>query len=94
MSEEQESLTLKWGTLKGYRCQEGTEFHRLLGEYHKLGVCLSAAAQRDTPEQQELLCKMVDAVPGDIYLDWDGKYVSKEAAKKYIREYHNGGDDA
>jgi hypothetical protein len=23
----------------------------------------------------------------EIFLDWDGKYVSKEAAKKYVMEY-------
>ena len=43
--------------------------------------------QHDTEEQKTILCELIDIVPGDIYLDWDGVYVSKEAAKKYVMEY-------
>lgn len=44
--------------------------------------------QRDTASQKQAICDIIDALDNDtVYLDWDGKYVSKSEAKKYIREY-------
>lgn len=82
-----DALTLKWGTLKAWNLtsEKGKE---LLREYFDLGNCGSAMAQHDTPEQKDLICQMIDECGADeIYLDWDGKYVSKEEAKKYVMEY-------
>ena len=81
---EKEHLTLKWGTLKAW------EFHsskakKLLEEYHEIGASLSVAMQKDTPRQKKIICELIDV--GNfkkVYLDWDGKYVSKEKAKKYV----------
>jgi len=86
MSEKQDYVTLKWGTLKAWRftSKKGKE---LFKKYCDLGSSLSAMAQRDTPEQKQLICEMIDIVPGDIFLDWDDKYVSKKEAKKYVMEY-------
>lgn len=79
-------ITLKWGTLKSWKLTtpKGIE---LLKRYKDIGSSFSAMHQHDTPEQIQLICEMIDLVPGDIYLSWDGKDVSKEAAKKYVREY-------
>ncbi len=79
-------ITLKWGTLKSWKLtsKKGLE---LLKKYNKIGSSFSAISQRDTPEQKKLICKMIDTVPGEIHLEWDGKDVSKEEAKKYVIEY-------
>jgi hypothetical protein len=84
MSEEY--LTLKWGTLKSWnvKSEKGRE---LLKKYFDEGASMSAMLQKDTPEQKDVLCELIDIMPSDIYLDWDDEYVSKEAAKKYVMEY-------
>lgn len=80
-------ITLKWGTLKAWdlNSDKGLE---LLRKYHEIGMSMSAMAQKDTPEQKELICQMIDECNAEtIYLDWDDKHASKEEAKKYVREY-------
>jgi hypothetical protein len=80
-------LSLKWGTLKSWKlCSEkGKE---LLRRYFDIGASMSAMAQDDTPEQKDLICQMIDECDAPtIYLDWDGIDVSKDEAKKYVREY-------
>ena len=88
--EDQDYITLKWGTLKSWRLKSG-KGKELIEQYYKLGVSLSAMAQVDTLEQKQVICEMIDIVPGDIYLDWDGEYISKEAAKKYVMKYGKRG---
>lgn len=79
-------IILKWGTLKGWGW--GSEkMKSLLEQYFAIGSSVSAIAQKDTPEQKDLICKMIDCMPGKVYLDWDGKYVTKKEAKKYVLEY-------
>ncbi len=82
-------LTLKWGTLKSWNVEEDNEQGvKLLKEYFEIGSSISAMCQKDTPRQKEIICEMIDLCDGDtIYLDWDGKDVSKEEAKKYVLEY-------
>lgn len=86
VEQEGDSLTLKWGTLKSWdiRSEAG---RALLRRYADIGSSLSGMMQRDTPEQKEIICQLIDGCAGDIYLDWDGKYVSKEEAKNYVRNY-------
>ena len=79
-------ITLKWGTLKSWKISSEKGFGALK-KYAEIGSSPSAMSQRDTPEQKTLICEMIDTVPGEIYLDWDGEYISKEAAKKYVMEY-------
>ena len=82
-----DSITLKWGTLKAWdiKTPAAIEFLR---QWNALGQSASAMMQHDTPEQKELLCKLIDASDIEtVYLDWDGKDVSKEEAKDYIRNY-------
>ena len=83
----QDSISLKWGTLKSWRLhsEKGKE---LLKRYHEIGSSASAMCQNDTDEQKDLICQMIDECDADtIYLDWDDVYVSKEDAKKYILNY-------
>lgn len=86
MSEEQDHIALKWGTLKAWKVStpKGRE---LLTRYYDIGSSPGAMTQHDTQEQKQIICGLIDEVPGEIYLDWDGKYVSKEEAKKYVLEY-------
>ena len=82
-----ESLSLKWGTLKAWNFKSD-KAKALLREYDEEGSSMSAMMQRDSSRQKEIICELIDVGDFDkVYLDWDGKYVSKEEAKKYVREY-------
>jgi hypothetical protein len=81
-------LTLKWGTLKSWDFTHSEKGQELLKEYNEIGSSFSAMAQRDTPRQKEIICELIDLCDGDtIYLDWDGKDVSKDEAKAYVIDY-------
>ena len=86
---DEDYITLKWGTLKAWKLtsEKGKE---LIREYAEIGSSLSAMVQHDTPRQKQLICEMINEVPGDIFLDWDEVYVGKEEAKRYINEYGSG----
>jgi hypothetical protein len=85
MSEE---LDLKWGTLKGWNLNEGSPAHVLMEQYLNEGSSMSAMLQHDTENQKRLILEIIDAVDTDqIYLDWDGKYISKDEAKEYVLGY-------
>jgi hypothetical protein len=71
-------IVLKWGSLKRWRVTS-KEGKKLQAQFFE--------TEYGTPEQKEIVCKMIDTVPGKIYLDWDGVYVSKKDAKKYVMEY-------
>lgn len=82
-----EHLILKWGTLKGWKFNEGSPAYKAAEKYFAGGVSMSAMAQRDTDEQKAALCEMIDALDGEIWNDWEGEVMSPEAAKKYVMEY-------
>jgi hypothetical protein len=83
-----EQLTLKWGTLKGWKLDEDGPAFAAIKRYHEDGVALGAAQQRDTAAQKQAICDIIDALDADtVYLDWDGKHVSKDEAKKYVLGY-------
>ena len=84
-----EWLSLKWGTLKGWDVKDGGPAMAALRRYHEVGpVSMSAAMQHDTEEQKKCLCEAIDALDAEtVYLDWDGKDVSKDEAKRYVMEY-------
>lgn len=85
---ETEHLTLKWGTLKEWGFTQDSKAHELAKKYFALGSSASTIAQHDTPEQKELLLQIIDAVDcKQIFLDWDGEYVSKKKAKEYVISY-------
>lgn len=86
-TEQDDHLTLKWGTLKSWRLSTPTG-RALLEKYFALGSSGSAMLQNDTQEQKSLICQMIDECRAEtIYLDWDGKEVSKEEAKSYVMDY-------
>jgi hypothetical protein len=86
---KEDYITLKWGTLKSWKLTS-KKGEKLIKKYNALGSSFSAMMQKDTLEQKKLICQMIDTVPGEIYLDWDDKHVSKEEAKKYVMEYGVG----
>lgn len=84
-----DSITLKWGTLKGFDFTSGendTAFE-FIKQYHDYPTYYGAAQQRDTPEQQSILCQAIDTIEGEIWNDWEGTTMTKEEAKTYIKEY-------
>lgn len=83
-----DSLSLKWGTLKSWDIHSETGM-ALLKRYFEIGASAGAMTQRDTPEQKEIICQLIDGCSGDIYMDWDGEYASKEKAKEYVRNSGN-----
>lgn len=85
---QQQVITLKWGTLKGWDvADENSSALELLKRYHEIGACFSVAAQRDTPEQKQILIELVLLPDMQVYLDWDEKFVSQEEGAQYIKDY-------
>lgn len=81
------SLTLKWGNVKGWDgLKKGTPAWAAMEKYVDSGQGISAM-QRQTAEQRELICNLIDAIDGEIWNDWDGVVMSKDEAKKYVRDY-------
>jgi hypothetical protein len=89
MSGQFNTLTLKWGTLKAWDFTGSEKAIELIQRWSNLGVCASAALQRNTDEQKQLICQIIDECndPRGIYLSWNDVYVSKEEAKKYVLDY-------
>lgn len=83
-----ETLSLKWGTLKSWHLTTDAS-RAAFSRYRDAGkMSLSAMAQHDNTAQKTALCELIDVLDSDqVYLDWDGKYVSKEEAKEYVRNY-------
>ena len=79
------SLTLKWGTVKGWDLHSDAAV-AALKKWADFGVCASAACQKDTPEQKQALLEAIELMD-EIWLDWEGVQVSKEEAKKYVLYY-------
>jgi hypothetical protein len=88
--ERMNSLTLKWGTVKGWDL-ETEEAKAALQKWAQGGVSMSAMAQRDSPEQRQALLDAIDFMD-EIWLDWEGKKVSREEAKDYVLNY--GSEDS
>ena len=81
------NLILKWGNVKGWDgFEEGTPARVALEKWADSGQGLSAM-QRQTKEQRELICEIIDAIDGDIENDWTGEKMTKDEAKKYVRDY-------
>lgn len=80
-------LALKWGTLKSWKL-ETPESLEIMWQYLEQGTNLSAMAQRDTEEQKNLICRLIDVVDCEtIYNSWSGEEMTKEQAKEYILNY-------
>ena len=85
MSEEH--LTLKWGTLKGWKVGEASPARHALVRYSEFGMSPGAMTQRDGPEQKQALCDLIDAIDGTITNDWTGEQMTKAEAKEYVLGY-------
>jgi hypothetical protein len=81
-------LMLTWGNVKGWDgFEEGTPARAALDKWADSGQGISAM-QRQTPEQRELICGIIDAVDGEIWNDWDERTMTKDEAKAYVRDYN------
>lgn len=84
-----DSLGLKWGTLKAWDLKSDAA-RAAAQKYLDIGNhSLSAMHQRDTDEQIEAMCALIDAIDGTIYNDWSGEDMTPEEAKAYVREYQH-----
>jgi hypothetical protein len=81
-----EHLLLKWGTLKGWKV-ESDKSREALKRYFDSPVSMGAMQQKDTPEQKQALCDLIDAIDGEIQNDRSGEKLTKDDAKKYVMEY-------
>lgn len=83
-----ESLTLKWGSLKAWDLKTEASLAAAQKYFDAGDVCMSAALQKDNSEQKAAICELIDALDNDqVYLCWDGIYVSKQEAKAYVMNY-------
>lgn len=82
----QEYLLLKWGTLKDWKIFT-LKSYDILKKYLETGVSVSCACQKDTPEQKQLICELIDSLEGKIQNDWTGDWMTKQEAKDYILNY-------
>ncbi len=85
MTDTKESITLKWGTIKGWDHLSKSSIV-IVSKYYKDGKPMSAMMDRPDDESKEILCQLIDNVE-EIYNDWTGKYMTKDEAKSYVREY-------
>ena len=81
-----ESLTLKWGTVKGWN-DLSEKSQEILKRYFSDGVPMSAMADRPDDDRKKILCELVDQIDGEIWNDWEGKKMSKDEAKEYVTNY-------
>lgn len=81
-----EELLLKWGTVKGWDSLS-EKSQAILQRYFAEGEPLSCAEDHPDEGRREILCELIDQLDGDIQNDWTGEKMSKEYAKKYVREY-------
>jgi hypothetical protein len=89
MVESKDSLTLKWGTLKAWNF-ESEKARKVAQEIEEQGLfwSMSAMSQVMTDAHKKAVCDLIDALDCEtVHLDWDGKDVSKDEAKKYVMEY-------
>jgi hypothetical protein len=91
MSDDQSAtddyILLKWGTLKAWDVSASPASQAILRRYLELGTSMSAMAQRDTPEQKELICELLRQHQGTITSDWDGTVYTPEQAVDYVMNY-------
>lgn len=89
MKEEKDYLLLKWGAIKEWNLHS-KKGKQLLKKYFKTLKAGGLMLYDCTPKNKKLICEIIDEANLDkIQLDWTGKWVSKEKAKKYIMEYKN-----
>lgn len=93
METKKENLLLKWGSIKGWDNLTDKSVE-ILKRYYVDGMPLSAMADRPDDARREVLCELIDQIDGEIWNDWDGVQMTKEEAKKYVRDYGKPKDKA
>jgi hypothetical protein len=81
-----ETLTLKWGTVKGWRDLRESSV-QILERYYADSVPMSAMGDRPDAARKETLCELIDQLDGEIWNDWSGELMTKDQAKEYVRSY-------
>jgi hypothetical protein len=81
-----ESLELKWGTVKGWS-DLSEKSQEILKRFFADGVPMSAMADHPDEARRTILCELIDQLDGEIQNDWSGEMMTKDEAKKYVREY-------
>lgn len=82
MSDKSNAIELSGGTLKSWSFTT-LEALNLAEKYAALGMSPDVMGQRDTPEQTEILCELVDLC--DRIWIGDNANPTKEEAKQYLR---------
>lgn len=86
MTDHTESLTLKWGSVKGWDNLSATSV-AILQRFFADGVPLSAMSDHPDEARREILCELIDQLDGEIVNEWEGKVMTKDEAKAYVRDY-------
>lgn len=86
MTHAPQSLTLKWGTIKGWNnlSEKSVE---LLKRYFPDGLPMSCMLDKPDAARRTILCELIDGIDGEIWNDWEGKLMSKDEAKDYVTNY-------
>ena len=80
-------LTLKFGTWKSFDLHSDKALAAKAAYFASGERALSTMQHHDAPEQIERLCDWIDAIDGEINNDWTGETMTKDEAKRYIRDY-------
>jgi hypothetical protein len=83
-------ITLKWGTLKGWKLESRLAVAAMEAFVDEVRLNASAMLTHHSAEEREALCKVIDVVweeGGEIWNDWNGRTMTAEEAKAYVREY-------
>jgi len=83
---KKKNLTLKWGTIKGWSGLSENSL-AIMKRFFEDGVPMSAMCDHPDDNRVSILCELIDQFEGEIWNDWDGVIMSKDAAKKYVAEY-------
>lgn len=81
----QEYLLLRWGSLKDWDIFSIKSLD-VLKRYFDTGVII-CASQKNTSEQKQLICELIDGLNGKIQNDWTGDWMTKQEAKDYVLNY-------
>lgn len=78
-------LSLKWGVLKSILIENCDEAEKLYNRYEQVD---EEVVKDKELIKKDIICQLIDLSTKDmILLDFYDEYVSKEDAKKYVKDY-------
>ena len=86
MTDQEETLTLKWRTVKGWKGLKENSVVALQ-KWCDLGTSYGAMTQARTIDHQVAICEAIDVISGNggtIWNDWEGEIMTAEQAKDYV----------